>query len=744
MKEYGILDPEGKYKNPLTGKKYNEIYNVLANVKPAWSKLPLYKEARSVINLIEKNRVCVIESGTGTGKTVILPKLALHTLDYKGKVVMTIPKKAATLSSASFAAACLDVKLGEEVGFQYQGAIIEEEGEEEEIIYRDSKSTKTKLLFSTEGSVVQQLNRDPALKEYNIVIIDEAHERSIDIDRLLVLLREALLINPKLKVIVTSATLPEGLFENYFREVGLSVGEKKLPGVPNKPVELVYNEKDVSIKLRQEKALEIYIKEVLKKNKKGDTLMYITSQSQGKKLCTAIKSEDKNILCLLATSQTIEKDPRIQEIYSKETIEALRKADLIENFYERKIIMATKIYESSVTLEPLIYVIDNGINLESSYDPERMEDQLSEENISQSQAIQRKGRAGRVYPGICYRAYSQDQYNKMLRNPIVPIRKSNITEMILSLLLREDIANISQMLDFLRKFIERPPKVFVLSALRTLHLLGLVDYLTSEGTITEKGRIILEINSKKVNDISSSIALYYAKIYNCSTEMCMILAALKVGKDVDDLFIETKSDKDKEKLEERKKFFYIEEGDAFSLYEIVKGYARAKFRYNSEKAAFKKEVDPKIWCKRNYLDCNKLNKIYENAIEMYQKTPRLNIDNEYDIIELKDRISYCLLKGFLPNLAKKEKIDNKGKNKNKEKNKNKKSKDAKIYKNIFPAILSKASVSKKSFFKQGNYMIYKSLFNRNNQKSFNLVTRIDKDIIRLLNDFEKSYLSINF
>lgn len=735
MKEIGILDWQGKYKNPLNDKKYSENYYKLSAVDPAWAELPLYKKAKDVIKLIENNRVCVIESGTGTGKTVILPKLALHTLNYKGKVVMTIPKKAATLSSASFAAACLDVRLGEEVGFQYQGAKIEENIEEDDdIIVRDAKSKKTKLLFSTEGSVVQQLNRDPALNEYNIVIIDEAHERSIDIDRLLVLIREALLINTKLKLIVTSATLPANLFEDYFREKGLSVGEYKLPGVPNKPVELIYLKDDIKIKDRLTRGLDIFLEKIWKKKEKGDTLMFASSLTKAKKLCEEITNIDKNILCLEATAQTVERDPRIQEDYSKKNLEKLKEEGLIENFYQLKIIIATKIYESSVTLKPLIFVIDNGLNLESKYDPERMEDQLNEEEISKAQAIQRKGRAGRNYPGICYRVYSKKQYNNMLENPIVPIKKSNITEMILSLMARDEIENLPDMLNFLRNFIERPPKEFIVSGLRTLHLLGLIDSISSQGTITEKGKIILEINSKKVNNLFSSVALYYAKIYKCSEEMCMILSGLNEVKIIDDLFLEANNRREEEKKQGRINLFIEERGDAFSLYEIIKGFVKAKFRHSSEKEVFKEEVDVRKWCKLNYLNFNKLNKIYDKAKEIYRKTPRVYLEPEYDIPTLKDRISYCLLKGFLTNLAK---------NTNKTKKDKFSKKELKLMKNIFPVKTSTAPVSDKSYFRQGNYIIYKNLFSTNNQKSFNLVTRINKDIINLLNDFELSHLKLS-
>lgn len=721
MKEIGILDPDGKYNNPLTGKKYSDTYYQLSTVDPGWRNFPMYKEAKKVLKLIENHRVCVIESGTGTGKTVILPKLALHTLNYEGKVVMTIPKKAATLSSASFAAAAMDVKLGQEVGFQYKDAKIETK-EGEETVFEEAKSNKTKLLFSTEGSVVRQLNNDPSLKEYNIVVIDEAHERSIEIDRLLVLIREAMLINTKLKLIVTSATLPQGLFENYFREKGLSVGELQLPGVPNKPVELFYSPRDVEIKNREEETLKIYDKEIVQKDKKGDTLIFTVALSKAKKMCQSITSKNKNILCLELSAVSVEKNEALQEVYSKKTVDELKDEGLVENNIESKVMISTKIYESSVTLKPLIYVIDNGLNKEQKYDPERMEEQLNDEEISQAQATQRKGRAGRNYAGFCYRAYSQKQYNKMLKNPIVPIKKSDITEMVLSLLNRYDIDNLTDMLNFLRLFIERPPKIFVQSALRTLHLLNLIDKISGDGAITELGSTVLAINSK-VQNLYASVALYYSKIYDCSKEMSMILAGMGAIKNVDDLFVDAKDKRDEEKLKSRMASFKVAEGDAFSIYEIITSFLKAEWR---------EKKDVYNWCRRNYLNYNRLNKITDNAVQIFRRTPRVEAEREFDIPDIKDRISYCLLKGYLANLAV---------NTNKEtKVRNKK---VALYKNFFPVKTSSAPISNYSYVSKANYVIYNTLFSMNNQKSLVLVTKINKNIIEMLSDFEKAYLKMD-
>ena len=209
MKKIGILDPEGLELNPLTGEKYTPNYKYYRE-KYKWDKLPMYSQIppEKIIKDIMTHQVIILESGTGSGKSVLMPKYALHATGYKGKIVITNPKQLPTYTNADFAAKLLDVELGQEVGFQFQGSKLEDGGK--------SKSTATKLLFSTDGSVVEVLRNNPSGSDYDIVIVDEAHERNLRIDLILLQMKKALRINPKLKLIVMSATLPGNLFYDYF------------------------------------------------------------------------------------------------------------------------------------------------------------------------------------------------------------------------------------------------------------------------------------------------------------------------------------------------------------------------------------------------------------------------------------------------------------------------------------------------------------------------------------------------
>src|SRR3990172_3963293 len=180
----GILDPDGDKLNPLNNKPYSNTYKELAKI---WSKFPTYKRNKEIIDAIKSNQVLLITAETGSVKTVLIPKFALHVLNYgkdDKKIAVTLPKQMIAKSAAEFAATTLDIKLGEEVGYQYRGSPSE------------SKSQNTKLLYATDGTIVARLNNDPELKDFDIVIIDEAHERKVQIDFLIYLLRETLKLRP--------------------------------------------------------------------------------------------------------------------------------------------------------------------------------------------------------------------------------------------------------------------------------------------------------------------------------------------------------------------------------------------------------------------------------------------------------------------------------------------------------------------------------------------------------------------
>lgn len=226
LEPIGILDPEGLRPNPLTGKPYINVDGDKIDsktglpktyawyAKNVWQKLRVYQQARSIIKTIQQHQVIVALSGTGTGKTVIFPKLALHAVGYDKKVLCAIPRQLPCKGMGEFSAKCMDVNVGEEVGYFFKGNR-----------KRDLNHRETKLLFGTTGSVEAMMtNNNPYLNDddnggqFACLLIDEVHERTTAIDAVLQSARLMLRKRPEMKVIIMSATIDMDWYANYFKE----------------------------------------------------------------------------------------------------------------------------------------------------------------------------------------------------------------------------------------------------------------------------------------------------------------------------------------------------------------------------------------------------------------------------------------------------------------------------------------------------------------------------------------------
>jgi len=417
----GIYDYEGKNKNPLNGKEYSEQYKQLTKF---WSKLPAYESIDKCIKTIKDNDVILVSSGTGSGKTVLVPKFALHANNYTGKIIVTLPKKLITKSAAEFSAKTLDVELGEHVGYQYKGENV--------------KSSNTNLLYATDGSIISMIKSDPLIQEIDIVLIDEAHERKTQIDILLYLIKNAIIIRKEknlkpLKLIIMSATIDETIFRAYFTNVDYDY--LHLSGKPNFPIEEYFlNE---SIIDKGNKYLEVgleKIQEIVKKNEKNsDTLFFVTTIKECDDMADKI--------------ELIHTDSFVMPLYSgipsslEEFISNKDKYKEIDPNYKRRIFVATNVAESSLTIDGIIYVIDTGLELNVIYDASRKINVMNTSFITKAQMSQRKGRAGRTQNGFCYHLYTKEEMEKAIEYPDPEIKLIDLKNLCLSLLILGDDLN---------------------------------------------------------------------------------------------------------------------------------------------------------------------------------------------------------------------------------------------------------------------------------------------------------------
>lgn len=598
----GILDPLGKNKNPLNNNKYSDEYIKFSNI---WSNFPAYKKAKEYIDIIKKNQVILVISGTGSGKTVLFPKYALHSYNYSGKIAITLPKQIITKSAAEFSAKTLDVKLGNEVGYKYKG--------------HSEKSINTKLLYATDGTIVSKLLFDPLLQEFDCVIIDEAHERKVQIDFLLYLLKETLKKRKKFKIIIMSATINNNIFENYFK----SFKYKKIDigGETNYKIESIFLKNDIKNNDFINKGIEIILDIINSKNIKNynnDILFFITSTNEAKKVCNILSSKNNSIFCIEVYAG-MDKDKQLlaqdESLYRQ------------NNNYKIKVVIATNVAESSLTIKGIKYVIDSGYQLNSSFDIKLKGKKLIKELISNAQAKQRMGRAGRTSPGICYHLYTENTFNNIMKTfPDPDIRTEDITTECLKLLNNDNVLKVKNLKNLLNNFIEPPKDKYINFAIENLNKNNLIV----DKKISKFGEIISDLNI----DIILAIPIFFSVINNCFKEVINIISIINASNNkLDNIFYDAKyifkNDESnlktlENKIKQNKKQFYSKYGDHISLLNL---YNKFKNNMNYE------------WCNDNYLNFNTLLKSYKYAKNLNKLKNKLN---NIDLNELK--INYRSIK----------------------------------------------------------------------------------------------------
>lgn len=532
--EVGIFDPDGLNPNPLNSQPYSSEYKVLSKF---WSGLPAYTMSKQIVRTIKSNDVVLIKSATGSGKSVLIPKLALHSNDYSGKILMTLPKKIITKKAAEFSALTLDVKLGEQVGFMYRGESL--------------KSSKTILLYSTDGSVISMLKSDPLLKSINIVIIDEAHERKVNIDLLLYLLKNAIKERKKrkmieLKLIIMSATINENIFQSYYKDFKFEWIE--LAGTPNYPIKSIYLESSLNIKTNEylEKGKELIGQIILNINRgveeyvEGDILFFVCTVSECDKLASELGMIYKDCFTMGLYSGF---DSSLSQYISSPNL-----FKSLNPHYSRRLFISTNVAESSLTIDGIVYVIDSGLELGVKFDPGTNTNQMSKNFITQAQMTQRKGRAGRTKPGVCYHLYTPQTQSNTPKYPEPEIKCIDLKNTCLSMMKicastkstksikstkSTNSCGVGETLNMFLNFIEPPGEKYILDGFNFAITNKLVGGDLNQ--LTRMGQLILESRL----DVMDGLSLVWAHnisnvVFKAVFKIISICSYLKSG--IDDLF----------------------------------------------------------------------------------------------------------------------------------------------------------------------------------------------------------------
>ena len=756
LKSVGILDPEGKKPNPLTGEPYENLYKdemlkgtdipltYKSLAEKAWVKLPVYNKREEIIKAMDKYQILLGISGTGSGKSVLLPKFALHISNYKKKVLCCIPKRSSARSAAEFAAKCMDTRLGDGVGYFFKG---------------DRKvSSNTMLTFTTTGSLASKLTASSGnIDEYGTIIMDEIHEASVQSIILLLLLKRIAEKRPDLKIVLMSATVDEKKYADYFPSPKFNFGSINVGQATTYPIESKWLSKPIDIKRELEDKLVSTIIEILKSEKEGDILGFVRSGGEGRKTCDALQRECKqlgyNVFCTELEGSSIHDRHPISGIskhnYAEKVTLYKEHPNINKNNPpDRKIVLSTNVAESSITVEGVVFVIDSGLEFLDKYNPEEMARSLKDEYVAKAAVRQRMGRAGRTQPGICYHLYTEDQFKNFRDYPIPDMQKTDLSTEMIDIFRMNDVNSIGEMRLFFNQLIDPPDEIFIKSALMILYALGAITSMNNEGTVTEIGDAISKFRSLKPTHAKSILSAYYNWCKEEVIDIISIIASMD-GQLSRLLQPYRPPKKGSEYGITRKEFdtirskFIHKYGDHLTLLKI---YEIFKEKQNSMSGG-----ELKKWCKENYINYNVLNKTKKTAQEINRTMSSLRVQNRNNknnksikVLNLDLNINNVPQKaGSLNNLEKYFSINDSLKNKEDkilkslldgcyinvalQMNKNK-------YISCFPPKKVEATLDRDTTIKTfGKVCMYDELFSGNMGLKYNIVSKFPTSIINNLN-----------
>ena len=460
--------------------------------KPTYPEaLPVSQRVEDIKRAIDKHQVVIVAGETGSGKTTQLPKICLDVgRGVYGKIGHTQPRRVAAHTVAHRIAEELGTKLGESVGYQVR--------------FTDQTSDQTHIKVMTDGILLSETQNDRFLEEYDTLIIDEAHERSLNIDFLLGYIKRILPKRPDLKVVITSATIDVERFSKHFGNAPvIEVSGRTFPvEVFYRPPELISKSED-SDELMYVGVVETLqeIRQLEKRQKTpGDVLVFLSGEREIRELAHRIRKADM-------------KGYEVLPLYSRLSVAEQNR--VFESHSGRRIVLATNVAETSLTVPGIRYVIDPGFARISRYSVRSKVQQLPVEAISQASANQRKGRCGRVSEGVCFRLYSEADFLSRPEFTEPEILRTNLGSVILQML----NLKLGQVEKF--PFIERPEQRQINDGYQLLLELQAVD---GKRMITKSGRQM----AKLPIDLRLGRMLLEASKRGSLNEVITIVSALAV------------------------------------------------------------------------------------------------------------------------------------------------------------------------------------------------------------------------
>jgi len=414
--------------------------------------LPVYQQRERILEALASNQVIVVESPTGSGKTTQLPVI-LHEAGYarNGIIGVTQPRRIAAISVSEFISKQLGTPMPGLVGYKMR--------------FEDKTSQSTLIKIMTDGILLQEMKLDPALSRYSVIMVDEAHERSLNIDFILGLLKRVLEARPEFKVIVSSATINAEIFSAYFGECPIVKIDTQVfpvtivwdpPAAEGNPDSLIDK-------------IEEIVDRIIGDKRDGDMLVFLPGEKLIKDCMQRLSlGSSRNRIHIVPLYARLGKDEQ-ERVFDKAPLG------------KKKVIISTNIAETSVTIDGVTSVIDSGQAKLNFYNPKTYTASLVQVPISKASSNQRKGRAGRTAPGFCYRLYTRDDFENRSLFTMEEIYRTDLSEVVLRM------AELG-ITDFERfDFISKPTRSGILGAMDVLNLL---DTFEPDRSLSKVGQMM--------------------------------------------------------------------------------------------------------------------------------------------------------------------------------------------------------------------------------------------------------------
>lgn len=556
-------------------------------------QLPISEKRADIAGLIASNQVVILAGETGSGKTTQLPKICLELgRGLRGLIGHTQPRRIAARTVADRIAQELQVPLGEAVGYQVR--------------FTDHVTDTTLIKLMTDGILLAEIQQDPLLLKYDTLIIDEAHERSLNIDFLLGYLKQILAKRPDLKLIVTSATIDLERFSKHFNNAPvIEVSGRTYP------VEVLYRPwQDEFEDLTQAIVNAVEEIETLSKGRGGDVLVFLSGERDIRETSHALKKANLPHW-------------EIVPLYARLSLEEQNR--VFSPHKGRRVVLATNVAETSLTVPGIRYVIDPGTARIKRYSLRTKVERLPVENISQASANQRKGRCGRVSEGVCIRLFDREDFESRPEFTDPEILRSNLAAVILQML-QMRIGDVRKF-----PFVDKPDNRLINDGFKLLEELGAVD---KSNRVTKLGRDLQQLPL----DPKFGRMIVAAAEQGCLRELLIIVSGLTIQDPR-----ERPADK-QQAADEKHRRFWDEKSDFLSLVNL--------WHYVEEQRQELSQNQLRKLCQKEFLNFLRLREWRELHHQLRVAIKKMGLKENQEPASY-DVVHEALLTGLLSNMGNK-------------------------------------------------------------------------------------------